>query len=135
MTDTKIQTIQAIYEAFGRGDVAFILDKVTEDVDWASEPDSKIAPWHGIRRGRQDVPSFFEQLAAGIEVTEFTPLSFTSNDSDVMVVIRFGLRVPVTGKSGTMDIHHWWRFRDGKVCFYRGTEDTALTAALLDGAS
>ena len=20
-----------------------------------------------------------------------------------------------------MDIHHWWRFRDGKICFYRGT--------------
>jgi ketosteroid isomerase-like protein len=77
----------------------------------------------------------FEQLAADIEVTEFTPLSFTSNDSDVMVVIRFGLRVPATGKSGTMDIHHRWRFRDGKICFYRGTEDTSLTAALLDSAS
>ena len=30
-----------------------------------------------------------------------------------------------------MDIHHWWRFRDGKICFYRGTEDTARTADLL----
>lgn len=31
----------------------------------------------------------------------------------------------------TMDLHHWWRFRDGKVCLYRGSEDTALTATLL----
>ena len=31
----------------------------------------------------------------------------------------------------TMDIHHWWRFRDGKICFYRGTEDTAQTQNLL----
>ena len=30
-----------------------------------------------------------------------------------------------------MDIHHWWRFRDGQVCFYRGTEDTAQTQDLL----
>jgi hypothetical protein len=30
-----------------------------------------------------------------------------------------------------MDIHHWWRFRDGKSCFYRGTEDTAQTQELL----
>jgi hypothetical protein len=28
-------------------------------------------------------------------------------------------------------IYHWWRFRDGKICFYRGTEDTARTQALL----
>ncbi len=48
-----------------------------------------------------------------------------------MVVIRFGMRVKATGKTGTMDLHHWWRFQDGKVIFYRGTEDTALTAKLL----
>ena len=35
------------------------------------------------------------------------------------------------GKSTAVDIHHWWRFRDGKICFYRGTEDTARTQAML----
>jgi hypothetical protein len=30
-----------------------------------------------------------------------------------------------------MDIHHWWRLRGDKICFYRGTEDTARTQALL----
>jgi hypothetical protein len=30
-----------------------------------------------------------------------------------------------------MDLHHWFRLRDGKIAFYRGTEDTALTAELL----
>ncbi len=36
MTDTNIKTVQQIYEAFGRGDVATILDKVDDNVDWAS---------------------------------------------------------------------------------------------------
>jgi len=76
------------------------------------------------------VLGFFTALGS-IEVTRFEPLTFASNDTDVLVVIRFGLRVPATGKSGEMDIHHWWRFRDGKIVFYRGTEDTALTARLL----
>jgi hypothetical protein len=58
-------------------------------------------------------------------------LSFASNDTDVMVVIRFGITVRANGRSGVMDLHHWWRFRGDKICFYRGTEDTALTAALL----
>jgi ketosteroid isomerase-like protein len=30
-----------------------------------------------------------------------------------------------------MDIHHWWRFRDGKIYLYRGTEDTAQTQDML----
>ena len=131
MSQENVATIQSIYEAFGRGDVDFILDRVTDDVDWASEPDSKIAPWHGIRRGRAEVPSFFEALGGAVEVTEFTPLAFASNESDVMVVIRFGMRVRATGRSGTMDIHHWWQLRDGKIFRYRGTEDTAMTAELL----
>jgi len=31
-----------------------------------------------------------------------------------------------------MDLHHWWRFRDGKVVLVRGTEDTALVAEILN---
>jgi ketosteroid isomerase-like protein len=30
-----------------------------------------------------------------------------------------------------MNLHHYWRFRDGKVAYYRGSEDTALIAAAL----
>jgi ketosteroid isomerase-like protein len=135
VTDRNIQTVQKIYEAFGRGDVAFILDQVADDVDWASEPDG-LAPWHGVYKGKGEVPKFFEGIAAHMEVTEFTPLAFASSDTDVMAVVRFGMRIPATGKQGAMDIHHWFRFTpDGKVCLYRGTEDTRLTEELLTASS
>jgi ketosteroid isomerase-like protein len=82
----------------------------------------------------EHVPSFFGALANATEVTEFTPLSFATNDDgDVMTVIRFGMTVPATGTSGSMELHHWFQFRDGKVRRYRGTEDTALVAELLNG--
>jgi uncharacterized protein len=132
MNDPKLAIVQDIYAAFGRGDVEVILAHLTDDVDWASEPQSAIAPWHGVHQGKETVPDFFAELAKTLDVTEFTPLAFTSNDTDVMVVIRFGLTIRATGKSGRMDLHHWWRFRGDKIYFYRGTEDTALTAALLD---
>ena len=132
MSDQNIKTVQGIYEAFGRGDVEHILEQVTDDVDWASEARGEVAPWHGIHKGRSEVTQFFQELAAHAEVTEFTPLSFASNeDGDVMTVVRFAMKIPATGKSGEMDLHHWFQFRDGKVAYYRGTEDTALTAELL----
>jgi ketosteroid isomerase-like protein len=131
MTDQHIKTIKGVYEAFGRGDVEHILEQVTDDVDWASEADSTVAPWHGVHNGKAEVPRFFEELGANVEVTEFTPLAFTSNDTDVMSAVRFGMKVPATGKSGTMEIRHWFTFRSDKIARYRGTEDTAMTAELL----
>ena len=132
MTDPKIETVQTIYEAFGRGDVAAMLDQLADDLEFGSEPESTVAPWHGHRTNKDEVAQFFQAIGENLEVTEFTPLAFTSSDTDVMAVVRFGVKVPATGKSGSMDLHHWWKFDDaGKVCFYRGTENTALTADLL----
>ena len=114
-----------------RGDVDFILNQLTDDVDWASCPGSDIAPWHGIHRGKGEVPGFFKALGATLQITEFTPLSFAANETDVMVVTRWGATAPSTGKSIEMDIHHWWRFRGAQIYLYRGTEDTAATQELL----
>ena len=131
MTDRKIEIVQGLYEAFGRGDIDHILAQLTDDVDWASCPGSDAAPWHGVHRGPAEVPAFFKALAGTLQITEFTPLSFASNETDVMVVTHSAATAPATGKSAEMDIHHWWRFRDGKIYLYRGTEDTALTQDLL----
>lgn len=52
--------------------------------------------------------------------------------TDAPLVTHWAATAPATGKSAEMDIHHWWRFRDGKIYYYRGTEDTAATAAMLN---
>jgi ketosteroid isomerase-like protein len=131
MADSKIEAVEKIYAAFGTGDVPTILDMLTDDVDWSSEAENPVAPWHGRKNGKAEVPSFFSGIAEAIDVTEFTPLTIAANDTDVLVVIRFGATGKASGKSGTQNIHHWWRFRDDKVCYYRGSEDTALTAEIL----
>ena len=61
-------------------DVGAILERCTDDVDWAAEAAIEVAPWHGVKRGKAEVPSFFAGIAQTGPVTEFSPLSFTSND-------------------------------------------------------
>ena len=129
--DDNVKTIQAVYEAFGRGDVAAIQDVVTDDVDWASETTSTVAPWFGVRHGKDGVGQFFEAFGSTMEVEEFTPIAFAANDTDVLTVVRFRSRSRATGKAASMDLHHYFRFRDGKISYYRGTEDTAQTEAVL----
>jgi hypothetical protein len=65
-----------------------------------------------VRHGRDAVTEFFSAFGATMEVEEFTPVSFAANDTDVLTVVRF---------------------RDGKIAYYRGSEDTAVTAAVLQG--
>jgi len=128
----NIETVKAMYEAFGRGDVDAILDRCTDDVDWATDSELEAAPWHGVKHGKAELPSFFVGIAETGPVKEFTPLSFASNaDGDVMVFLRYAFTVSATGKDVATNLHHFWRFRDGKVAYYRGSEDTALIAAAL----
>ena len=129
--DVKIKTIEEVYQAFGRGDVAAILDAVTDDVDWATETSSTAAPWYGVRHGKDGVAAFFTAFGSAMEVEEFTPVSLAANDTDVLTVVRFRARSRSTGKTLAMDLHHYFKFRDGKIAYYRGTEDTAQTEAVL----
>ena len=130
--DANTKTIMSVYEAFGRGDVAAILDAVTDDVDWASEAAWTAAPWYGIRRGKDTVAAFFAEFGSTMEVEEFTPVSVAANDTDVLTVVRFRARARATGKTAAMDLHHYFAFRDGKIAYYRGTEDTAQTQGTLE---
>ena len=129
MADPKIEATQRVYEAVGRGDVEAILAEVADDVDWAAEAASTTVPWYGNHSGKSGVSRFFQQIGSSIEITEFTPLSFTSNETDVIVALRWAYTVKATGRRAAMHMQHWWRFADGKVVFFRGSEDTEQSAA------
>jgi len=131
--DANIKTITGVYEAFGRGDVAASLAAAPAEVDWAAAAASSAAPWYGGHHGKDAVAVFFSAFGSAMEVDEFTPVSFAANDTDVLTVVRFRARSRSTGKAAEMDLHHYFKFRDGKIAYYRGTEDTAQTEAVLQG--
>ena len=130
--DDNVRTVQAIYEAFGKADIDAILAHVTDDVDWATEAASADAAWYGPRKGKDGVASFFRDIAAAVDVLEFAPVSFAANDSEVMAFLTFRMAAKSTGREAAMHLQHYWRLRDGKVEYYRGSEDTAQTVAALD---
>jgi ketosteroid isomerase-like protein len=120
-----------MYDAFGRADVPAILDAVTDDVDWSVDTSSTAAPWYGVRHGKNEVASFFEAFGSAMEVEEFSPLTFAGNEDSVLSVVHCRAQSRITGKSIDMNLHHYFEFRDGRVAYYRGTEDTAQIEAAL----
>ena len=129
MSDPKIQAIQSFYAAYGRGDLDAALAGLADDVDWAAEAASTTVPWYGSYRGNGEVPRFFKEIGSNVDVTEFTLLSLASNDTDVIATVRWAYTVNATGKRAAMLMQHWFRFADGKIVFFRGSEDTEQSAA------
>lgn len=127
----NISTVKEIYDAVGRGDVAAIQDRVTDDVDWSAEAASKAAPWYGQRTGKAGVADFFADLAGSVEISAFTPHSFAAGENDVHLLVDWAFRSIATGRETSMTMHHYWRLRDGKVDQFRGSEDTERTAQTL----
>ncbi|WP_158221124.1 nuclear transport factor 2 family protein [Kineosporia sp. R_H_3] len=127
----KVEAVQRMYEAFGRGDVDAILAELADDVEWVSVTDkgSATVPWYGSYRGRSEVPLFFKRIGSAVQVNDFSALSFTSNDTDVMVALQWGFTVNATGKNVSVAMQHWFRFDDGKIIAARVVEDSEQTAA------
>lgn len=126
---SNIEAVQRLYAAYGRGDVDAVLAELADDVDWAAEAASTSVPWYGSYRGKGEVPRFFKEIGSNVEITEFTPLSFTSNDTDVVATVRWAYTVISTGKRAAMYMQHWFRLADGKIVFFRGSEDSEQSAA------
>lgn len=85
------------------------------------------------RHAKNAVASFFQAFGSAMEVEEFTPITIAGNDDAVLAVVRCRAKSRDTGKEIDMNLHHYLRFRGGKVYYYRGTEDTAQTEAALSG--
>ena len=119
-----------MYAALGRGDTEAILAELADEVDWVSvtENGSARVPWYGKYRAKAEVARFFKEIGSDVQITQFEPLSFMSNDTDVMVALRWGITVNSTGKSVTLPMQHWFRFARGKVVSVRASEDSEQTA-------
>jgi uncharacterized protein len=127
-TDPKIESVQRLYAAYGRGDVDAVLADLADDVDWAAEASGDAVPWWGPHLGKQEIPRFFEEIGSNVDVTKFDVVSLTSNEHNVIATVHWTFTVKATGKEASMYMQHWWRFADDKIVFFRGSEDTEQSA-------
>jgi ketosteroid isomerase-like protein len=128
---SNIETIKQIYEAFGRGDIPAILEKLAEDVRWeewstGNSAQERDVPYMRPRRGREAVGGFFQDVQDDFELNSFSPLAFLEGDDRVAVLIEVDLTVKSTGKRlQDQEIHLWEFAPDGKAVSHRHFLDTA----------
>jgi ketosteroid isomerase-like protein len=124
----NIETVRAIYAAFGRGDLAALLERMDEEIVWIT-PGSPAVPLAGRRRGMEEVRQFFEQLAARVTFTAFEAREYIAQGNRVVVLARYEGRNNETGRNFAAEAAMLWTIGNGKAIRFQEYTDTEALAA------
>jgi ketosteroid isomerase-like protein len=126
-TRTPLDTVQAVYAAFGAGDIPSLLALCAEDVDWSIQvdaPGAEHVPMLKNGRGHGAVLHYFSGVAV-MGISQFDLRAFHVDGPVVLVELTIGFTHTTTGRSVTMDEIHRWEIVDGLIARYRPFVDTA----------
>ena len=125
----------AIYEAFGRGDVATVLTHLDPRVEWRLAEGHPYSPAGNAWVGHAAVvENFFAR--AGADWDEFSVAVRQLHDAGEVVVaeVRYSGTFASTGRTLDAQGCHVWRLHAGKVVAFQQYVDTSrLRAAMSDG--
>jgi ketosteroid isomerase-like protein len=133
------QAVQAIYEAFGRGDVETVLSFLAPDCRWEHWSDNFAqkagVPWLQPRVGPSQVREFFALLGHAAQVREFGVRRLMSGSDAVVAEIEITLAVGAEGRLLRDEELHLWVFdATGKVSAMRHYVDTLKHTQFLPAA-
>lgn len=123
---SHVGTVRHMYEAFGRGDIAAIIEKMSPQVEWEYGQAENGVPWLARRHGRTGVSEFFAALGSGLTFSRFEPRRFFSDGDMVVVLVNVTATVNATGKAISEDdeVHVWTFGEDGLACRFAHRADT-----------
>ncbi len=119
-------TVQALYAAFGRGDLDALLALLTDDVEWTFHGSSGL-PYMGRFHGKPAVRAWFGHVAEHDGVQRFEPREWLAGADHVTVIGWERTQALPAGAVFDADWIHVWRLRDGRVCRFVGAFDTAAS--------
>jgi ketosteroid isomerase-like protein len=131
--DTNVQVVQRAFQAFGSGDIPTVLGLLTDDVVWHTHGPPDVLPWAGRREGQEQVGQFFGTLAELLEFQRFEPREFIAQGDRVAVLGGSQITIRRNNRIAEPDWVMVFRIRDGQVAEYHYFEDTAATAAAMQG--
>ena len=134
MSTSRLTTkVQELYAAFGRGDLAFILNRLAPDVVWEIQGPAGV-PLFGQRQGREEVAAFFRILAEHFDVEKFEPREFIAEEDQVVVIGLERTRVRKNGRVSEGEWVHVWEFQGGMAVHFREFSNTAAVAEAFTAA-
>jgi ketosteroid isomerase-like protein len=135
--EKNIQIIKDCYQAFTRGDLPFIMERVSpvRFERWGVVASGTWrAPWHHEASSKQDVQKYFEAVLGALEPLRFEPSLFAAAGDTVYATVHMEYKVRANGRMLVMaDVVHKFKLLEGRIVGVRISEDTELTREALAG--
>jgi ketosteroid isomerase-like protein len=125
---TALQTVQQIYAAFARGDIAAIVDLLDDEVQWETWSDNAAqaahVPWLRAGTGKAAARRFFEEIGRW-KFEDFQVLGLMASETQVAAEAVVDAVVPGGRRLRDEEMHLWNVNAAGKVTRFRHYADTA----------
>ncbi len=125
MSAQNKQTIEAMYAAFGRGDIPFVIGALDPEIEWWEAENFVYADKNPYRGPQSVLEGVFMRL--GMEWDGFAVAPEEVLDAGDTVVGRgyYMGKYRQTGREVRAQFAHVFKFRDGKVVKFQQYTDTA----------
>jgi ketosteroid isomerase-like protein len=130
--DNPIDIVRGFYDALGRGDVAGLLARLHDKLEWTEA--ERFPYYSGTWRSPQEVlDKLLVPLARDWDAFSAKVHDFIVEDDRVVSLGTYAGTSKATGKSMTSPFAHVWTVRDGKLARFNMYTDTAKVLEAMKG--
>lgn len=131
-TQTSVQVVTSIYEAFARGDIPAVLGVMDENIEWNESEGGPWYPGHPFVGPQQVLENIFGRLGDEFEDFRIQCLRFIDGGDTVVVEARYqATQHRATGKPLDVQTAHVWDVRNGSVTRFQQYVDTRTSADVM----
>ena len=128
MSESHLQAVKKVYEAYERGDLDAVLAVLADDIVWAN-PYPPHVPLAGVFEGHLAFRRFVGAIRESTESLAFEVREFVAQGDKVVVLGWERVIARPTGRVYENPWAHVWTLREGKACSVRVFGDTAAVGA------
>ena len=109
---SNLSKVQAMYAAFGQGDIPTVLNYFSNDIVLVNESDPKRSPIGGEFKGKEGAIQYFTAIGNNIQTTDFVPSNFREEGNIIVNdIIHAGIATS-TGKPFSAHLTFTWNFNN-----------------------
>jgi ketosteroid isomerase-like protein len=126
--DEAVAQVQGAYADFQRGDIATLLSRCDDGIEWETPGGGTAIPYAGKVHGKSGVAGFFQSLASTVDFHDFQPREYISDGDTVVCLGSFDATVRATGIRVAEEFAMAFRLRGGKIAAFREYSDSRALA-------
>jgi ketosteroid isomerase-like protein len=134
MSQENVALVRAIYDAFGAGDIAGVVGRMSPDMVWNEAENFPYADRNPYCGPEAILGGVFARLGSEWNGFAALPEEFLDAGDTVVVLGRYRGTCNATGRAMDSQLAHVWRIADGRAAHFQQYTDTLQAARVMGTA-